>query len=264
MDSEAVPNFGRTESIVIPFPGQPLDVSLDSPPDTATDSQRTTNGHNRTYTFKQAATLLAVNESTLRRRYWQAKIEPAFKHCPTPLREVVRYHRDNQPVHEFSEFGLSILQAFLAAKAEDQEETFLLQAREQYPAPLLPATQPNQPHEIIDGETVDETPGSLTTYIETKPATPLIQFNFQNLNVHLASADTTPLQQQTQQAQTVTAQAAGVLQQAVSAKFKADIAQVIAQNENLAAGIQATAVVGAMQDLGLGKPVAAPATSPAG
>ena len=47
MDSEAVPNFGRTESIVIPFPGQPLDVSLDSPPDTATDNQRTTNGQNQ-------------------------------------------------------------------------------------------------------------------------------------------------------------------------------------------------------------------------
>ena len=137
-------------------------------------------------------------------------------------------------------------------------------ATTQYSVFSLPETHASQSYEVVDGETVEEGYGSLTTSVASQQALPIIQFNFQNLNVNLAAADTTPLHQQTQQAQSITAQAAGLLQQAVSAKFKADMAQVIAQNENLAAGIQATAVLDAMQDLGLGKPVVAVASPPSG
>lgn len=137
MEKHTARVFGRTESIVIPFPGQPTDVSSTNPLDAVTDGQRTNNGHsngqNRTYTFKQAAEILGCNESTLRRRYWQEKVEPAFKHCPNPLRTIARYNRDDQPVFEFSEFGLDVLRAFLAAKSEGKEDEFLMQARQQFP-----------------------------------------------------------------------------------------------------------------------------------
>jgi hypothetical protein len=107
---------------------------------------------------------------------------------------------------------------------------------------------------VTEAELVDDSEhGRLATFSETRQVAPLIQFNFQSLSVNLQTADTVPLNQQTQKAQDLTAQAAGVLEQAISTKFKADIAQVIAQNENLVASIQARAIMNTMQDLGLGK-----------
>jgi hypothetical protein len=145
MKNQVMPSFGRTESIVIPLPKQSTDTSSISPPDAATDEQWTDdgqgNGQNCTFTFKQASEILGCNESTLRRRYWQEKVEPAFKHCPTPLRTIARYNRDDQPVFEFSEFGLEVLKAFLAAKSEGSEDKFLIEARRQYPAPIESISQ---------------------------------------------------------------------------------------------------------------------------
>jgi hypothetical protein len=134
MESQATSTFECVELTATLFPGQPTDKSSASPPDTLTDEHWINDGQ-CTFTFKQAAEILGCNESTLRRRYWQEKVEPAFKHCPTPLREIVRYNRDGQPVLEFSEFGLEVLKAFLAAKSKGSEDRFLLDARRQYPAP---------------------------------------------------------------------------------------------------------------------------------
>lgn len=145
MKNQVMPSFGRTESIVSPLPGQFTDTSSISPPNAATDEQWTDdgqgNGQNCTFTFKQASKILECNESTLRRRYWQEKVEPAFKHCPTPLRMIARYNRDDQPVFEFSKFGLEVLKAFLVAKSEGSEDKFLMEARRQYPAPIESISQ---------------------------------------------------------------------------------------------------------------------------
>ena len=145
MKNQVMPSFGRTESIVIPLPGQSTDTSSISPPDAATDEQWTDagqgNGQNCTFTFKQASKILGCNESTLRRRYWQEKVEPAFKHCSTPLRTIARYNRDDRPVFEFSKFGLEVLKAFLVAKSEGREDKFLIEARQQYPAPIESISQ---------------------------------------------------------------------------------------------------------------------------
>ncbi len=145
MKNQVMPPFGHTESIVIPLSGQSPDTSSISPPDTATDEQWTDDGQgsgqNCTFTFKQASKILKCNESTLRRRYWQEKVEPAFKYCPTPLRTIARYNRDDQPVFEFSEFGLEVLKAFLVAKSEGREDKFLIEVRRQYPAPIESISQ---------------------------------------------------------------------------------------------------------------------------
>jgi hypothetical protein len=145
MKNQVMPSLGRTESIVIPLPKQSTDTSSISPPDAVTDKQWTDDGQdsgqNCTFTFKQASKILGCNESTLRRRYWQEKVEPAFKHCPIPLRTIARYNRDDQPVFEFSKFGLEVLKAFLAAKSEGSEDKFLIEARRQYPAPIESISQ---------------------------------------------------------------------------------------------------------------------------
>lgn len=116
------------------------------------------------------------------------------------------------------------------------------------------------PDDVLEGELEPEPPspsqspgGSLITYDSRQQATSIININLKNLNVGLQSVDTQALEAQTDHAKQVTANAAGILKDAISAKFQADIKQVVAQNENLAAGIQAGAIVDAVQNLGLGK-----------
>lgn len=141
MEAQPAPAFEPIETIVLPSGGQTAALSAGQ----ATDNGRTT--HGQTYTFKKAAAILGCNESTLRRRYWQEKVEPAFKHCPTPLRTIARFNRDHQPVFEFSEYGLEVLKAFIQAKAEGQEESFLWEASQKYPAPteFPSSTQASKP-----------------------------------------------------------------------------------------------------------------------
>ncbi len=170
MESQANSTFEGVESTVIPFLGQPTDMSSASPLDAATDERWTDDGQgsgqNRTFTFKQASKILECNESTLRRRYWQEKVEPAFKHCPTPLRTITRYNRDNHPVFEFSKFGLEVLKAFLVAKSEGREDKFLIEARLRYPTPIESISQKQDnvslsPIEVLPREN-DQTPNSNT------------------------------------------------------------------------------------------------------
>ncbi|NJL19589.1 MAG: hypothetical protein HC895_00235 [Leptolyngbyaceae cyanobacterium SM1_3_5] len=105
-----------------------------SPQDISPDSTSTTTG--RTYTFKEAAELLLCgDESTLRNRYWKEKIEPAFRHFPTPLQSIAKYDRNDKPIYRLNEVAIAVLRAFLEAKAEGREDAFLLTARQEYPAP---------------------------------------------------------------------------------------------------------------------------------
>lgn len=152
MENQTAPVFGRTEPIVIPFPGQPADVPFSSPADVLPDEQRTE--ARRTYTFKEAAELLNCgDESTLRNRYWKEKIEPAFRYCPTPLQTIVRYDRNGKPTYRLNDAAIEVLQAFLAAKAEGREESFLMAARQQYPAPSPVESEPTTTKPNLSVET---------------------------------------------------------------------------------------------------------------
>ncbi|NJL20558.1 MAG: hypothetical protein HC895_06685 [Leptolyngbyaceae cyanobacterium SM1_3_5] len=158
METQTAPSFGRTDSIVIPFPGQPADQPATSPQDIASDSTSTTTG--RTYTFKEAAELLQCgDESTLRNRYWKEKVEPAFRHFPTPLQSIARYDRNDKPIYRLNEMAIAVLRAFLNAKAEGREDAFLLAARQEYPAPTPPDTP--------DGDSITQP----SIAVETKAAT---------------------------------------------------------------------------------------------
>ncbi|MBD2092371.1 hypothetical protein H6F67_21205 [Microcoleus sp. FACHB-1515] len=169
MEMQTAPSFGRTDSIVIPFPGQPAESLASRPQDNPSDSPRTESG--RTYTFKQAAELLECgDESTLRNRYWKQKVEPAFRHCPTPLQSIAKYDTNGNPIYRLNETAIEVLRAFLTAKAEGRDDAFLMAAREQFPAPLPPNQQEaqSQPQREINVETkaaiVVDTPALPQTY----------------------------------------------------------------------------------------------------
>jgi len=160
MEMQTAPSFGRTDSIVIPFPGQAQDVPAARPTDNPLDAPRTATG--RTYTFKEAAELLECgDESTLRNRYWKEKVEPAFRHFPTPLQSIARYDRHDKPIYRLNETAIAVLRAFLDAKAEGREDAFLLAARQEYPAPVTPDT---------DTPDIDSTTQQ-SIAVETKAAT---------------------------------------------------------------------------------------------
>lgn len=169
MEMQTAPSFGRTDSIVIPFPGQPQNTPADRPADNSPDAPRTAPG--RTYTFKEAADLLDCgDESTLRNRYWKQKIEPAFRHCPTPLQSIAKYDTNGNPIYRLNGTAIEVLRAFLVAKAEGRDDAFLMAAREQFPAPPPPAQsepEPQTQREInveTKAATVVETPALPQTY----------------------------------------------------------------------------------------------------
>lgn len=96
----------------------------------------------RTYTFTELSALLEVNESTLRKRWWD-KLETAYQHCPEALRVEVRTTKaGSRPVFAFTEFGLQVFQEFKAANEEGYSDRYLQAVALQYPAPTAPETPP--------------------------------------------------------------------------------------------------------------------------
>jgi len=95
----------------------------------------------RTYTFTELSELLAVNESTLRKRWWE-KLETAYQHCPEALRVEVRTTKAGSPVFAFTEFGLQVFQEFKAANEEGYGDRYLQAVALQYPAPTAPEQLP--------------------------------------------------------------------------------------------------------------------------
>ena len=104
----------------------------------------------RTYTFTELSELLAVNESTLRKRWWE-KLELAYQHCPEALRVEVRTTKAGTPVFAFSEFGLQVFQAFKAANEEGCGDRYLQAVALQYPPPTdLVPTPDNHPPVTVE------------------------------------------------------------------------------------------------------------------
>jgi hypothetical protein len=92
----------------------------------------------RTYTFAELSALLEVNESTLRKRWWE-KLELAYQHCPEALRVEVRTTKAGSPVFAFTEFGLQVFQEFKAANESGYGDRYLQAVALQYPVPTAPA-----------------------------------------------------------------------------------------------------------------------------
>lgn len=93
----------------------------------------------KTYTFAALSQELGVDESTIRRRWWAEKIEPAYRHCPKPLRVVVRTTKSGSEVYEFTGFGLQAFKAFQAANAKGAADRHLAEIAARYPAPVVEA-----------------------------------------------------------------------------------------------------------------------------
>ncbi len=106
----------------------------------------------RTYTFTELSALLEVNESTLRKRWWE-KLELAYQHCPEALRVAVRTTKAGSPVFAFTEFGLQVFQAFKAANEEGYGDRYLQAMALQYPALVEPEALAPDPTTTVTVET---------------------------------------------------------------------------------------------------------------
>lgn len=135
------PNF----ALSVPIPDLSTTSSLEAQADeirTVSDDQY------RTWNWQEAADELGIKEPTLRKIWWTAKLEPAFRHCPQPLRVVTRTTPTRQ-IEEFTAFGMEVLRAYKAEreKGDRAAEVFLTAAKVQYPAPVTldrPTPQPSQ------------------------------------------------------------------------------------------------------------------------
>lgn len=116
-------------------PRTPARTSTGQAPDTDPD---------KTYTFAALSQELEVDESTIRRRWWMDKIAPAYRHCPKPLRVVVRTTKSGSEVYEFTSFALEAFRAFQLANNKGQGDKHLAEIAARYPAPA-PETQVIEP-----------------------------------------------------------------------------------------------------------------------
>jgi hypothetical protein len=102
----------------------------------------------RTWNWTEAAAEIGINESMLRKIWWEIDIEPAFRYCPTPLRIVARtIKRTGREISEFTAFGIEVLKAYKAAKEKGERvaEQFLAEAKAKYlPSPSSTTSQPTQ------------------------------------------------------------------------------------------------------------------------
>lgn len=104
--------------------------------------------YHRTWNWAEAAAEVGVNESTLRKIWWEVDIEPAFRYCPAPLRIVTRtIKRTGREISEFTAFGIEVLKAYKAAKEKGERvaEQFLAAAKAKYvPSSSSTNSQPAQ------------------------------------------------------------------------------------------------------------------------
>jgi len=106
--------------------------------------------------------------------------------------------------------------------------------------------------QALDVEVVEGGFPEIQTTSETYSVQPILKGDFQNLMVTFPEVDTSGLDAQTLQLHEQTMQAVSALQGFFTADLKAKLTGVLAQNTNLAAAIQNSAVVGVVH--GLGKP----------
>lgn len=119
----------------------------------------------RTWNWIEAAIEVGVNESTLRTRWWEAKIEPAYRHCPNPLRVVVRTTKAGKQFEEFTVHGIEVLKSYKAALSlgELAAENLLSEAKNKYPEP---PEVPQPVDRIAEAETTEPEPEARSLTVE--------------------------------------------------------------------------------------------------
>ena len=110
----------------------------------------------QTYTFTELSELLEVNESTLRKRWWE-KLETAYQHCSEALRVEVRTTKAGSPVFAFTAFGLQVFQEFKAANEEGYGDRYLQAVALQYPTPTAPEQLPEAEPAVVNVEVGNHT-----------------------------------------------------------------------------------------------------------
>lgn len=157
-----MPTSQGTHTLSFALTGRIPDRSETPLSDTPPDANRT-DLDDRTWNWTEAATEIGINESTLRKIWWEKKLEPAFLHCPHPLRVPTRTTASGRQIAEFTSFGIEVMNAYKAALARGDRaaEVFLAEAKAKYPA-LPPAAaaltltpNPTSDPEILTGELVD-------------------------------------------------------------------------------------------------------------
>jgi hypothetical protein len=130
--------------------------------DTHADSKQTELAdEHRTWNWKEAADVVGINESTLRRRWWEDKLENAFRHSPKPLRVVTRTMKSGRQLEEFTTYGIEVLKAYKAALAvgDRAAELLLAEAKAKYPAPTdRSATYRSTPQTVTPAVTPEVMP----------------------------------------------------------------------------------------------------------
>ena len=130
----------------------------------------------QTWNWTEAAAEININESTLRKVWWEKKLEPAFLHCPDPLRVTTRTTGSGRQIAEFTAGGIKVLKAYKAALTQGDRaaEVFLATARAKYPALQTPDPVPLAETEPASQQTHAVTVDSGTTVIVTAPELPQI------------------------------------------------------------------------------------------
>jgi hypothetical protein len=109
------------------------------------------------------------------------------------------------------------------------------------------AKRNNKP-EAVEVEIVE--PGTIELHrSESSIAAPLMAFNLEPIQIELSTLDTSALDAQTAQLEAVAAQGANVIAAALAARFDMGLAQIVAKQNNLLAGIEAQALNGAAQSI---------------
>jgi hypothetical protein len=106
----------------------------------------------------------------------------------------------------------------------------------------------NNNSEAVEVEIVE--PGAIELHrSEISIATPLVAFNLEPIQIELSTLDTSTLDAQTARLEAVATQGANAIAAALVARFDIGIAQIVAKQDNLLAGIEAQALNGAARSI---------------
>ena len=106
----------------------------------------------------------------------------------------------------------------------------------------------SQKAESVEAELIE--PGAIELHQSAgNVASPLMRFDLEEIKLSLPTSDITALQANTAQLEQVVSQGANAIAYALSARFGDGIAQIIAKQDNLLAGIEAQALNGAAKKL---------------
>jgi hypothetical protein len=158
-----MPTSPGTQTLSFALTGHVPDTLETEVSDIQPDTSRTDLDY-QTWNWTEAATEIGINESTLRKVWWEKKLEPAFFHCPRPLRVPTRTTASGRQIAEFTTFGIEVLKAYKAALEQGNRsaEVFLSQAKATYPVLAQTASEESlvlppasAQREILEGELVD-------------------------------------------------------------------------------------------------------------